>query len=98
MKLRLWAAALVCVYGLSLLPAHGQSTQALDYIVALVNSEPITHQELELEVKRVSQQMAQQGQASPGPVELRRLVLERLIGDRAQLQLARETEIGRAHV
>ncbi|WP_294767027.1 peptidylprolyl isomerase [uncultured Rhodoferax sp.] len=93
MKLRLWAAALACVYGLAQPSLHAQTSQPLDYIVALVNSEPITHQELELEIKRVAQQMAQQGQASPGPVELRRLVLERMIGDRAQLQLARETGI-----
>lgn len=93
MKLRLWAAALVCVYGLALPSLHAQSSQSLDYIVALVNSEPITYQELERETKRVAQQMVQQGQASPGATELRRLVLERMIGDRAQLQLARETGI-----
>lgn len=93
MKLRLWAAALVCVYGLALPPLQAQTSQPLDYIVALVNSEPITYQELERETKRVAQQMVQQGQPSPGPTELRRLVLERMIGDRAQLQLARETGI-----
>jgi peptidyl-prolyl cis-trans isomerase SurA len=73
--------------------ANAQTTQSLDYIVALVNSEPITHQELEREIKRVAQQIEQQGQIKPPSSELRRLVLERLINDRAQLQLARETGI-----
>ena len=93
MKLRMWAAALACVCGLALPSLHAQTSQSLDYIVALVNSEPITHQELEREIQRVAQQIAQQGQATPPAAELRRLVLERMISDRAQLQLARETGI-----
>jgi len=70
-----------------------QSAQPVDYIVAVVNSEPITYQELTQEIRRVGQQMVQQGKAAPAPDELRRLVLERLINDRAQLQLAREQGI-----
>lgn len=93
MKLRMWATALACVCGLALPSLHAQTSQSLDYIVALVNSEPITHQELEREIQRVAQQIAQQGQPTPPAAELRRLVLERMIGDRAQLQLARETGI-----
>jgi peptidyl-prolyl cis-trans isomerase SurA len=67
--------------------------QAADYIVALVNSEPITHNELRQEQQRVAQQRAQQRQPAIPSAELSRLVLERLINDRAQLQLARETGI-----
>ncbi len=93
MKLRLWATALACACGLALPSLHAQTSQSLDYIVALVNSEPITHQELERDIKRVAQQIVQQGQAMPPAAELRRLVLERMINDRAQLQLARETGI-----
>lgn len=93
MKLRMWATALACVCGLALPPLHAQTSQSLDYIVALVNSEPITHQELTREIQRVTQQITQQGQVVPPAAELRRLVLERMIGDRAQLQLARETGI-----
>ncbi|OYQ38684.1 molecular chaperone SurA [Rhodoferax sp. TH121] len=93
MKLRLWAIALACACGLAMPSLHAQTSQPLDYIVALVNSEPITHQELEREIKRVAQQIVQQGQAMPPAAELRRLVLERMINDRAQLQLARETGI-----
>lgn len=93
MKLRMWATALACVCGLAQPSLHAQTSQALDYIVALVNSEPITNQELEREIQRVAQQMTQQGQSAPSATELRRLVLERMIGDRAQLQLARQTGI-----
>ena len=93
MNIRMWASALACVCGLAMPLANAQTTQSLDYIVALVNSEPITHQELEREIKRVAQQIEQQGQIKPPSSELRRLVLERLINDRAQLQLARETGI-----
>lgn len=67
--------------------------QAADYIVALVNSEPITHNELRQEQQRVAQQRSQQGMPAIPSAELSRLVLERLINDRAQLQVARETGI-----
>lgn len=70
-----------------------QQTLSGDYIVAIVNSEPITFQELSTGVRRVSQQLVQQGQAAPAPDELRRLVLERMINDKAQLQLAQEQGI-----
>lgn len=70
------------------LPA--QPVVAGDYILAVVNSEPITFQELNLEVRRIAQQMAREGKKSPPDAELRQLVLERLINDKAQLQLARE--------
>lgn len=93
MKLRMWASALACAAVLVAPIAQAQTAQSVDYIVALVNSEPITHQELLQEIKRVSQQIAQQGKALPGAAELRSLVLERMVGDRAQLQLARDTGI-----
>lgn len=93
MKLRMWASALACAAALFAPAAQSQTAQSVDYIVALVNSEPITHQELLQEIKRVSQQIAQQGKALPAAAELRSLVLERMVSDRAQLQLARETGI-----
>jgi len=70
-----------------------QPAPAGDYILAVVNSEPITFQELNAEVRRIAQQMAREGKKSPPDAELRQLVLERLINDRAQLQLAREQGI-----
>lgn len=64
-----------------------------DYIVAVVNSEPITNNELRERADRIAQQLAQQGAPVPPREELLRQVLERMISDRAQLQLARETGI-----
>lgn len=93
MKLRMWAVALTCAAALLAPVAQSQTAQSVDYIVALVNSEPITHQELVQEIKRVSQQAAQQSKSLPDATELRRLVLERMVNDRAQLQLARDTGI-----
>jgi len=70
--------------------ALAQSTQAADFIVALVNSEPITNAELQAQIKQVTEQRVQQRQPLPPAAELRRLVLERLVNERAQLQLARD--------
>ena len=64
-----------------------------DFIVAVVNSEPITNNEVRLRVARAQAQLAQQGGAMPPSDLLAREVLERLILERAQLQLARETGI-----
>ncbi|TFZ01943.1 peptidylprolyl isomerase [Ramlibacter humi] len=61
-----------------------------DYIVAVVNSEPITNNEVRTRLLRFEQQLAQQGAAMPPRGELARVVLERLISEKAQLQLARE--------
>lgn len=93
MKLRMWAFALACTAALAAPAAQSQTAQSVDYIEALVNSEPITHQELAQEMRRVSQQISQQGKALPGATELRNLVLERMVNDRVQLQVARETGI-----
>lgn len=67
--------------------------QAADYIVAVVNSEPITQYEVRSRMVRLEQQLSQQGAALPGRDELARQVLERLIAERAQLQVARESGI-----
>lgn len=64
-----------------------------DFIVAVVNSEPITNHQVNVEVRRILQQYAQQRRPQPDVRELSRQVLERLINDRAQLQLAKETGI-----
>lgn len=60
-----------------------------DYIVAVVNSEPITNNEVRAKLVRAEQQLTQQGATLPPRSELARQVMERLIGDKAQLQLAR---------
>ena len=69
-------------------PNAGGQRQA-DYIVAVVNSEPITNNEVRARALRTEQQMAQQGAPIPPKKELARLVLDRLIVERSQLQLAK---------
>ena len=70
-----------------------ETAQQADFIVAVVNSEPITNSEVQREVQRVMQQMAQQRAPQPDRKELARQVLESLINQKAQLHLARESGI-----
>lgn len=72
-------------------PAAAGAQRPADFIVAVVNSEPITNHQVNVEVQRILQQYAQQRRPQPDLRELSRQVLERLINDRAQLQLARDT-------
>jgi peptidyl-prolyl cis-trans isomerase SurA len=72
------------------LPTQAQKTQSADFVVAVVNSEPITNSEVQAAVQRVTEQIKAQRQTPPSMEELRQGVLERLISDRAQLQLAAE--------
>lgn len=63
-----------------------------DFIVALVNSEPITNNEVRQRLLRVEQQMAQEGAPMPARDVLAREILEQIINERAQMQQA--TELG----
>ena len=67
--------------------------RAADYIVAVVNSEPITNSEVRARMARFEQQLAQQGSAPPPRQQLLRQVVDRMITEKAQLQLARETGV-----
>ena len=100
------AVALVpatCAQGLRVSPQLGANRpagrgnesgpRAADYIVAVVNSEPVTNNEVRSRMFRFEQQLSQQGTALPPRAELARQVLERLISEKAQLQLARETGV-----
>jgi peptidyl-prolyl cis-trans isomerase SurA len=69
------------------------ATLQADFIVAVVNSEPITNNEVRAEMQRLLQQLAQQRRAPPDSKLLAAQVLERLINDKAQLQLARESGV-----
>ncbi len=91
MNLRVWALALACMGTWGAAWAQTQGVRQADFIVAVVNSEPITNSEVRAQVQRATAQLTQQGQKVPATEELQRVVLERLINERAQLQLARET-------
>ena len=64
--------------------------RAADFIVAIVNSEPVTNNEVRNGMLRAEQQLTQSGAVMPPRSELSVLVLERLITDKAQLQEARQ--------
>ena len=73
--------------------AQSSAPLAADFIVAVVNSEPITNNEVRAEMQRVVQQLAQQRKPQPDLNEMARQVLEGLINQKVQLQLARETGV-----
>ncbi len=73
------------------IPSVDAGPQAADYIVAVVNSEPITNNEVRRRMVRYEQQLAAQGSPLPPRPQLAREVLDRLITEKAQLQVARET-------
>ena len=66
--------------------ASGQ--QSADFIVVVVNSEPITNNEVRTKLIRTELQLKQQGMAIPPRSELVPQLLERMIQDKAQLQAA----------
>jgi peptidyl-prolyl cis-trans isomerase SurA len=73
--------------------ADSSAQRSADYIVAVVNSEPITNHEVRTRVIRFEQQQSQRGGTLPARKELMGQMLERLIAERAQVQLGRETGI-----
>ena len=78
------------------LPTVSDNTSAntqSDFIVAVVNSEPITNMEVRRELQRVLAQLAQQQRPKPDMRLLVPEVLENLINLKAQQQLARDTGI-----
>ena len=74
-------------------PAGASSQRQADFIVAVVNSEPITNSEVRSKLARTEQQMQQQGIALPPRGELVPQLLERMINDKAQLQMARTSGV-----
>jgi len=85
---------------LSLKPAAGAAAsptssapRTVDFIVALVNSEPITNNEVRARLLVVAQQITQRGGAMPPRAELTRDVLEQLVSERTQIQQAKELGI-----
>jgi peptidyl-prolyl cis-trans isomerase SurA len=65
----------------------------VDRIVAVVNNEVITSQELRARIDQTVRQLKRQGVDLPPADVLERQLLERLIVERAQLQLARDTSL-----
>ena len=93
MNFRIWTPVLGFFCAAMVSGLHAQTAQQADYIVAVVNSEPVTNNEVRTAMQRVLQDIAQQRQVAPPTDELRRRVLERLINERAQLQEANDSGI-----
>ncbi len=64
------------------------AARSADFIVVLVNAEPITNSDVRQRLLRIEQQLSQQGRALPARAQLAADVLEQLINERAQLQHA----------
>lgn len=67
--------------------------RASDFIVALVDSDPVTNQEVMIQMQQWLVQMANQKAAPPPKSEFVKEVLERLITERTQLDRAKEQGI-----
>lgn len=65
----------------------------LDKIIAVVDDNIITQVELDDRVKLISQQIIQQGGRLPSQDRLRKQILERLILEKLQLEMARKTGV-----
>lgn len=74
-------------------PASSPRVLTVDRIVAVVNDEVITQFDLALRTRLAVAQLSRQGTALPPAEVLERQVLERMISDRVQLQIARDTGI-----
>lgn len=65
----------------------------IDKIIAIVNDDIITQIELDERIKLISQQLKQQGNQLPSLDSLRKQILERLILEKLQLEMAKKTGI-----
>ena len=72
-------------------PAHPGSIQTIDRIVAIVNENVVTRRELDEMLRGALKQLQKQGVQPPEQIVLEKQLLERLILNRVQLQLAKET-------
>lgn len=96
MSLRILLSCALLAALLPGVPAWGQQTAkprqivTLDRIVAVVNEEVITQQELSARVDFAFRQLRQQGTQPPSRDVIERQLIERLITDRVQMQHARD--------
>ena len=95
MRLRhgLFVSFLLCASLASGQGVEAQPAVTADYVAALVNSDPITDGELRAQIHILDKQLRDQGRNRVSPAELRASVLERLISERIQLQLAEQMGI-----
>ncbi|MDO6387959.1 peptidylprolyl isomerase [Uliginosibacterium sp. 31-12] len=85
MKKSMFRAALALV----LLPLCVQAAE-LDRVVAVVNDEVVLASELRARIQQVERQLAGQGTPKPAASQLRSQVLDRIVMERLQLQMAKQ--------
>ncbi|MDX8380310.1 MAG: peptidylprolyl isomerase [Gallionella sp.] len=70
-----------------------QQVATIDYVVAVVNNEVITHNELKERLRTVIIQLKKRGTPLPGYRVLEKQVLDRMVDDRLQAQRAKESGV-----
>ena len=83
-----WFAFGLCARAQTLGP-DGSSSR--DFIVAVVDTSPITNHEVRQRAAQMRTQMTQQGRVAPSAAVLMREALERLINEKALLQFAKDS-------
>jgi len=78
---------------ISLLPGHAFAIEEIDSIAVIVNENIISKNEIELRLQDIKQQMQQQSKPLPPEKLLKKQVIERMIMDNIQLQLAKSQGI-----
>lgn len=71
----------------------GKEVAPIDRIVAVVNDDVITQYELDYRLDAISKQLQKQGTQLPPPEDFKRQVLERMIIEMLQQQLAKDTGV-----
>ena len=74
-------------------PANARQPVLIDAIAVVVNTDVITLKEIEERLRLVEQRLKRQNIQLPAREVLQKQLLERMIVNRAQMQLARETGI-----
>ncbi len=72
------------------IPPAASSGNVIDSIAVVVNDEVITRNELAVRVRNIEQRLKGSNTQMPDPADLQRQVLEAMIVERAQFQLAKE--------
>lgn len=83
----------LCLMLLGAMPSHAATPQPLDGIVAIVNDDVILKSDLDRHERTIKQQLQERGTGLPPEEALRKQVLERLVIDELQLQLAAQNNI-----
>ena len=92
-RVRIAALLFTCMLAAGAAEAQRAPLRLLDRIVAVVNNEVITKNELDERIQIVMRQLRTQNVQPPAAEVLERQVLERMIVDRAQLLFARDSGV-----